>query len=131
MTEIKGFKGLRVVAFESRRSDQMADLIRRSGGEAIVAPSMREIPLEENREALAFGEKLLAGEFDLLVFLTGVGTRTLIAVLKTRYPLERIQEALSKIPLAARGPKTITALAEAGLSPQIRPPEPNTWKELL
>ena len=58
----KGFKGLRVVSFESRRSEQMADLIRRNGGEAIVAPSMREIPLEDNKEALEFGRR-----YDVLV----------------------------------------------------------------
>src|SRR3989344_2218467 len=127
----KGFKGLRVVSFESRRSGQMADLIQRNGGEAIVAPSMREIPLEDNTEALAFGEKLLRGEFDLVVWMTGAGTRTLLEVLKTKYPLEQIKEALSKTVLASRGPKSVVVLNEAGLPPQIRGAEPNTWKELL
>jgi uroporphyrinogen decarboxylase len=127
----KGFQGLRVVSFESRRSDQMADLIQRNGGEAIVAPSMREIPLEENKEAFSFAEKLLKGEVDFVIFLTGVGTRTLFEVLQTRYPLERIKEALSKTTLVVRGPKPITALSEFGLIPQIRGEEPNTWKELL
>jgi len=130
-TTAPGFKGLRVVSFESRRSDQMADLIRRNGGEAIVAPSMREVPLEENKEAIAFGERLLRGEFDVVVFLTGVGARTLFDVLKSRYPFEKIQKALSETMLVTRGPKPVAALAEAGLSPQIRGPEPNTWKELL
>ena len=127
----QGFKGLRVVSFESRRSGQMADLIQRNGGEAIVAPSMREIPLEDNTEALAFGEKLLRGEFDLVVWMTGAGTRTLLEVLKTKYPLEQIKEALSKTVLASRGPKSVVVLNEAGLPPQIRGAEPNTWKELL
>jgi uroporphyrinogen-III synthase len=45
-------QGLKVVSFESRRSKEMAELIRRYGGEPIVAPSMREIPLGENRAAL-------------------------------------------------------------------------------
>src|SRR5882672_4816644 len=127
----KGFKGLRVVSFESRKSAQMADLIQRNGGEAILAPSMREVPLEDNAEALAFGERLLKGEFDMVVLMTGVGTRTLFEILKTRYPFERIKEALSKIVLASRGPKSVVVLNEVGLPPQIRGPEPNTWKELL
>src|SRR3954468_7112678 len=92
----KGFKGLRVVSFESRKSDQMADLIRRNGGEAILAPSMREVPLEDNKEALAFGERLLKGEFDMIVLMTGVGTRTLLEILKTRYPFDQVKAALAK-----------------------------------
>ena len=34
----------------------MAKLIVSYGGDAMVAPSMREIPLETNTEALAFAE---------------------------------------------------------------------------
>src|SRR3954465_12365802 len=95
-TPVKGFQGLRVVSFESRRSEQMADLIRRNGGEAIIAPSMREIPLEDNHDALAFGERLLKGEFHMVVLMTGVGTRTLFEILKIKYSFEEIKAALAK-----------------------------------
>ncbi len=131
MTETKGFKGLRVVSFESRKSDQMADLIERNGGQAILAPSMREVPLEDNTEALGFGDKLLKGEFDVVVLMTGVGTRTLFEILKTKYPFEQIKTALAKTVLASRGPKSVAVLNEVGLAPQIRAAEPNTWKDLL
>src|SRR6266446_4914079 len=47
--------GLRVVSFESRRSAEMAELIRNYGGEPIQAPAMREVPLTDQREALAEG----------------------------------------------------------------------------
>jgi len=71
MTEAQGFRGLRVAAFESRMAEEMARLIARYGGEPLVAPSMREIPLENNTEALEFGEHLLAGRFDMVILLTG------------------------------------------------------------
>ena len=45
--------GLRVVSFESRRAAEMAELIRNYGGEPIQARSMREVPLTDQREALA------------------------------------------------------------------------------
>ncbi len=41
-------------------------------------------------EALAFGEALLAGDPDVLILLTGVGTRMLIATLSTRWPREDV-----------------------------------------
>ncbi len=125
------FSGLRVAAFESRMGAEMASLIRRHGGEPLVAPSMREIPLENNTEALAFGEQLLAGRVDVLVLLTGVGTRALVDVLKTRHSLETIKAALGQVGLVARGPKPIAALKELGLTAEIAVPEPNTWRDLL
>jgi uroporphyrinogen-III synthase len=83
-TETAGFNGMGVVSFESRLADVMAQSITRKGGRAVVAPSMQEIPLEKNPEAFAFAEKLLAGQIDLVIFMTGVGTRFLIQALATR-----------------------------------------------
>jgi len=45
-----GVRRLLVGAFESRLAAEMSRLIEAHGGRPMVAPSMREIPLEENRE---------------------------------------------------------------------------------
>lgn len=109
----------------------MAELIRNYGGEPIQAPSMREVPLTDQREALAFGETLLAGDWDVLILLTGVGTRMLIAALATRWPKDEVVKALGRLTLVCRGPKPIAALKEVGLAPALAVPEPNTWRDLL
>src|SRR5438876_9010783 len=72
---MSGFTGLRVLALESRRAAELAKLISTYGGEPVVAPAMREVPLDSNTEALSFAEALLAGQFDMVIFLTGVGAR--------------------------------------------------------
>jgi uroporphyrinogen-III synthase len=131
MTKQSGFKGLCVAAFESRMAQEMRRLIERYGGKPCVAPSMREIPLEENPQALAFGEHLLAGQFDMVILLTGVGTRSLIDVLQTRFSLESVKKALGDTALVARGPKPIGALKELGLTAHVEVPEPNTWRDLI
>ncbi len=125
------FHGMTVVAFESRRVEDMAALIENFGGVPIVAPSLRELPLEENRAGLDFGEKLSAGGVDTLICLTGVGTRTLIEVLETRFLREDIVHALSKITVVARGPKPVKVLQEYGIPVTIAVPEPNTWREIV
>ena len=127
----KGFAGLRVLALESRRANEMARLISNYGGEPIVAPSMREVPLESNTDALVFARNLAAGEFDMAIFLTGVGTRALARVVETVYPLDRFAAALRKIPVIARGPKPAAALTELGVPVTLAVPEPNTWRDLL
>jgi uroporphyrinogen-III synthase len=121
-----GFDGLRVLSLESRRSVEMAELIRKQGGDAFVAPSMREVPVEGDSATARFAERLYAGEFDMLVLLTGVGTRQLNRLLGPRFG-----EALRGLTLAVRGPKPAAALREMGLVPAVTAPEPNTWRELL
>ena len=125
------FAGLRVLSLESRRGAEMAKLFASHGGEAVVAPSMREIPLESNTEALAFGRTLFAGGFDMVIFLTGVGTRALARVVETLYPHERYLGELRKIAIVARGPKPAAVLREWNVPIAVTAPEPNTWRELL
>lgn len=126
-----GFDNLMVVAFENRKGKEIATLIANQRGNPLIAPAMREIPLEENPAAFAFAEELLAGRLDAVIFMTGVGARTLLEVLKTRYPQERIVRALTQLVVVARGPKPIAVLREFQIPVSVAVPEPNTWREVL
>jgi uroporphyrinogen-III synthase len=128
---VADFAGLKVAAFESRMAEDMARLIRRYGGEPHVAPSLRETPLEDHHPIFAFAARLLAGELDMVIFLTGVGVRYLMEVLEGRQNLEAVKGALAKTTLVARGPKPIAALKEFGLAAAVSVPEPNTWRDVL
>jgi uroporphyrinogen-III synthase len=127
----RDFAGLRVVAFESRHTEAMARLISNNGGQPFVAPSMREVPLSQNDQALEFAAELFGGRIDMVIFLTGVGTRILTKTIETKYTRDEWLAALSKAILVARGPKPVAALSELGLTPHVRAPEPNTWHELV
>ncbi len=130
--EVKtGFAGRRVAAFESRMAMEMTQLIERYGGRPLVAPSMREVPLEENADVLRFGERLFTGEFDMVILLTGVGTRFMLKVLDSRWPREQTLAALAKTMLVVRGPKPLAVLRENGMQPTLAVPEPNTWRDLV
>ncbi len=128
-----GFGGLRVVAFESRMAAEVAAMIERRGGVAIVAPAMREVPLEDNHAALDFADRLLASEseFEVVIFMTGFGTRALFQAMETRHPRASIVAALAAIATVARGPKAVRAMRDLGIEPSIVVPEPNTWREVL
>ncbi|PYT47812.1 MAG: uroporphyrinogen-III synthase [Acidobacteria bacterium] len=128
---MSGFAGLRVLSLESRRAPELAKLITTYGGEAIVAPSMREVPLESNTEALAFAAALFEGKFDMVIFLTGVGARALLNVVETAHKRDEYIASLQRVKVVARGPKPVAALREIGITPAITAPEPNTWHELL
>src|SRR5206468_9176464 len=71
------------------------------------------------------------GEIQVVVFMTGVGTRTLAEVLESRYSRQSLVEALAKTTVVARGPKPVAALRSWGVPVSITVPEPNTWREIL
>ncbi|MGH9572888.1 MAG: uroporphyrinogen-III synthase [Candidatus Acidiferrales bacterium] len=129
--EQKGLTGLRVLSLESRRAEEMAKLIENYGGEAVVAPSMREVPLESNTEALEFARRLAAGDFEVVIFLTGTGTRALARVVETVYSREEFIAHLKRATIVARGPKPFSVLKEFGVPVAVNVPEPNTSRDLL
>lgn len=131
MTEPAAYAGLTVAAFESRMAAEMTRLIERYGGRPLVAPALREIPLEDNSAALRFGERLLAEGIDVLVLLTGVGTTTLFKILHSRHSQEAITSALTHTTLITRGPKPVAALKMLGFQPTLTVPEPNTWVDVV
>jgi uroporphyrinogen-III synthase len=125
------FDGLRVLALESRRAAEIETLIRRQGGVPFVAPSMREVPLAQNAAALSFAERLFENQFDMLILLTGVGTRLLNQVIETRWPAGAFADALRRITVVARGPKPMAVMREWSVPVAVIVPEPNTWREIL
>lgn len=125
------FAGLRVVTFESRLAGPIADLITRQGGVPVEAPSLREVSLDDNTAAFAFAERLMAGGFDVVIFLTGVGTRHLAQAIETRYSRENWTGALTGVKVVVRGPKPLVPLREFKVRVDLQAPEPNTWHELL
>ena len=89
------------------------------------------MPLDSNTEALAFAAALVRGEFDLTIFLTGVGTRTLASAVEPQYPRPVFAEALRRTRVVARGPKPVAALRELQVPVWASAPEPNTWREVI
>ena len=122
---------MRVLALESRRAVEIAKLIRASGGEPTVAPAMREVPLESNQEALQFAARLFNGDFDLVIFLTGVGIRRLTEIVESQYDRARFVQALKQVNIASRGPKPNAVLRELDVPITVTAPEPCTWHELV
>ncbi len=120
-----------VCSFESRRSHEMESLIRKFGGEPTVAPSMREVPLQENLIAGEFADRMIAGEIDFLIFMTGVGAKTLLDAIASLGKLEPFLASLKECTIIVRGPKPYALLRERNIDVHYRAAEPNTWREVL
>jgi uroporphyrinogen-III synthase len=126
------FNGARVLLLESRRARELASIVSSYGGVAISAPSMREVPLASNTEAAAAAQALIEGAFDIVILLTGVGTRAWLDVAdQVCGARDAFVEAMRRVKVAVRGPKPLGVLRELQVSAWVAAPEPNTWRDLV
>ena len=125
------FDGLRVLSLESRRAAEVAKLIRTYDGEPLVVSAMREVPASSNKQVFEFADNLMHSGYDLVVFLTGVGVRTMLSVVATKYDRESFLAALRSVKVACRGPKPSSALKDLNVPVVVSAPEPCTWREML
>jgi uroporphyrinogen-III synthase len=126
-----GFSGLRVLSLESRRAQEIAHLIQSNGGQPVIAPSTREIPLAASPEIANFVSALLQGQFRAVIFLTGVGARALAAAADAFCPRQEFVAALCRTAIFARVPKPLAELRELGVRITFTVPEPNSWREVM
>jgi len=125
------FSGLRILSLETRRGTEMEALIRREGGDAFTAPSVQERALEDHGDAVRFVERLEAGEFDMVICMTGAGLAFLRDVVAAHMPIGRLGDALRTVTIISRGPKPVPILLELNVRARVMVPEPNTWKEIV
>jgi len=125
------FAGLRVLSLESRRAKEMEALIRREGGDPFVAPSVQERALEDHGEAMHFLARMEAGEFEMLICMTGTGLAFFRDQIAVHSCSAQLGTALQRITIVSRGPKPLPILRELGARADIVVPEPNTWKEIV
>jgi uroporphyrinogen-III synthase len=121
--------GIRLVAFEARRAQELAALFSRHGAIVTSAPALREARLPESPATRELVDRLERGEVGAVVLLTGVGTRALAALAGDAAP--RLLAALARVPVVARGPKPLAALRELGVPGALPVPAPHTWREAL
>jgi uroporphyrinogen decarboxylase len=128
---VTNFAGLRIASLESRRAAEIERMIEKLGGVPHVSPSLREVAIAEHRPTIDFANRLITGQVDIVLFLTGVGIREMLKHLERHVDRQRFLDALADVKTVVRGPKPLSALRELGLTPTLQVPEPNTWREVL
>jgi uroporphyrinogen-III synthase len=125
------FSGLRVLSLESRRAKEIEALIRKQGGDPFVAPSVQEKAVQEQSAAFTFARRLSAGEFDLVICMTGSGLNLLAELVAPEFSQAELAEAFARVTTLSRGPKPAAVLRAWGVPVGVKTPEPNTWREIV
>ncbi len=121
--------GLKVVSFESRRAELVENLVRQQGGDCFNAPSVRERPIETDEDCLRFVNDVIRGDYEAVLFTTGVGVQYVIDAASAAGLKQPFLEALSRAKTICRGPKPAAVLRPLGVPVALHVPEPNTWRE--
>ncbi len=119
-------RGKTIAITEARRAAELASLITKLGGLPYSAPAVREVPRRDRGPALAVLDRICRGEVAMVIFLTGVGTRAFLGLAAEAGKRDDLLMALRAARVAARGPKPIAVLREAGVRIDLVPEEPTS-----
>jgi uroporphyrinogen-III synthase len=118
--------GTNIALAEGRQLEELATLLEKEGATPVRCPLLTILDAPDPEPVLQWMRALIAGEFGLLILLTGEGVRRFVA-LAERYGLrEGFIEALRRTPTLTRGPKPGQALKELGLRPTYVAAAPTT-----
>jgi uroporphyrinogen-III synthase len=126
---MRPLEGRLVALLESRMSDEIAAMVRRLGGEPVCAPAVREVPRLE--EVATHVMRLAAGEYQVVIFLTGVGGATLFREAENLGQLPAVMRAFEQMTVACRGPKPLVVMKRFGVAVHVVTTKPHTSHELL
>ena len=123
--------GARIGLLEARLSSELAELVRREGGEPVCAPSVTEATVDVVPLLPALIEDVGSGRVQLVVFLTGAGTTSMLEQARAAGLYEPLVAALRAVTTVCRGPKPAAVLRRHGIAVHLNARTPHTTAELL
>jgi uroporphyrinogen-III synthase len=123
--------GARIGLLEARLSSELAELVRREGGEPVCAPAVREAPVDVAPLLPALADDLRLRRLRIVVVLTGAGAASLLEQAREAGVYEPLVDALRTATVVCRGPKPAAVLRKDGIPVHANARSPYTTAELL
>jgi uroporphyrinogen-III synthase len=123
--------GQRIALFEARLSEELAGLVRRSGGEPVCVPAVCERRRPAGPAVAALVGAVAREASPVFIFSTGVGAAALFAEARAQGIFDELRAAIVRGTPVCRGPKPTVALHREGLVAAVRSASPYTTAELL
>jgi uroporphyrinogen-III synthase len=118
--------GLSILVPESRELDLFARMLEAEGATALRCPLVKILDLEDTTEAEAWIDRLIAGSFQDVIWLTGEGLRRLLTIADRTSKRPAFIGALDHVRGITRGPKPARALRELGIASGLAAPVPTS-----
>jgi uroporphyrinogen-III synthase len=115
-----------VAITEHRFTKEFSALFERLGAQVYACPLLEEKPVENRDEVQKFIRLVVSGRLNMMIFLTGVGARFLVAEAESMGLKEEFLQALERLTIVVRGPKPVAALRQFGVRVDVIPETPTT-----
>lgn len=107
--------GYNVAVTADRRAEEQVALLERRGAMVFQGPTVRTLPLVDDQPLWSAIEAVIADPPDVVVLLTGIGTRAMVGAAEGMGVDGELLSILSRAHVIARGPKATGAAATAGI----------------
>ncbi len=121
----------RVALLESRMSRELARLVEKHGGDPVCVPAVRESYELDAATAGDLVSGILAGSYDIVVFMTGVAVSLLFEIAEQIGRRPDLVTGLKQVTTVCRGPKPTAALRGFGVPPTLTAREAFTSAEVI
>jgi uroporphyrinogen-III synthase len=122
----KPLQNVAVAIFEHRFTREFSTLFERLGATVEACPLLVEKPVENRDELQEFVREVVSGNLNMMIFLTGVGARFLVAEADSMGMKDKFLAALGNLTIVVRGPKPVNALRQLGVRIDVIPENPTT-----
>jgi uroporphyrinogen-III synthase len=122
----KPLAGLTVAVLEHRQLDDLVELLEEAGAVTYRCPMVAIVDNPDRESILAWLRRLLGGEFDLVILMTGEAVRRLVSFAEHEGLGEAFLRALAQTRKLTRGPKPVQALRALGLETDYQAANPTT-----
>jgi uroporphyrinogen-III synthase len=119
-------EGKIIALAEGRQLEELAQMLEKEGAETLRCPLLSILDAPDEGPVLAWLRRLLAGEFNWVVLLTGEGLRRLVSLAERHGLRDSLVAALGRTATITRGPKPVRALKEVGFTPTLIAQTPTT-----
>jgi uroporphyrinogen-III synthase len=119
-------EGMTVAILEHRYTKEFSALFERLGAAVLACPLLEEKPVENRQELDDFVRRVVAGNLNVMIFLTGVGAKFLVAEADSLGIKAEFLKALDRMTIVVRGPKPVAALRQFGVRVDVIPQNPTT-----
>jgi uroporphyrinogen-III synthase len=122
----RSLDGLRILVPETRELDLFVSMLEAEGARALRCPLVRILDLDDAADAEAWIERLVAGEYQDVIWLTGEGLRRLLSIAERSNRGARFVDAVKQVRSITRGPKPARVLRELGIAPGLAARQPTS-----
>jgi uroporphyrinogen-III synthase len=119
-------EGRTVALAEGRQLEELAQLLQAEGATILRCPMINILDAPDEAPVLAWIRQLMAGQFGLVVLMTGEAVRRLAGFAERAGLRDDFVAALGRARTITRGPKPGKALKELGLAPSKLAEAPTT-----